>query len=85
MCLYYIYKCILLSKEVLREHKRHTNPHVSSTPSAVLSQGVPHPWAGVYPMMGYPLTRPGGGTPSLDGDIPIMGYPPAKVGTLWLR
>ena len=66
-------------KVLLRECKRHTDRHLSSTPSAVLSLRVPHPrsrsrWRGVYPIpgpdggWGYPTPGPDRGAPSLEGD-----------------
>ena len=59
-------------KVLLCEHKRHTVCRVSSTPSAVLSRGVPHLWSGRYPSLNK------GGTPSLDREVlqPWLGYFP---------
>ena len=41
-------------KVLLRERKRHTDRGVSSTPSAVLSRGEPHPWPRRVPHHGVP-------------------------------
>ena len=71
-------------KVLLRERKRYTARHISSIPSAVLSQEgggtppldrrVPHPWPG------YPLSWPGWGTP-LSGVLPGpgQGNPPPRL------
>ena len=60
----------LFNKKVLLcERKRHIDRGVSSTPSTILSRGVPIPGQG--------------GTPSQDGPggTPIVGYPPSWPGT----
>ena len=65
-------------KVLLRERKRHTTRHISSTPYSVPYRGIPHPWLGGTPSWVPPILTWPGGTPSLDGGVgyPILGYPP---------
>ena len=79
------WKQTINKRALLRERKRHTDRGVSSTPSVVLYWGVP--LLGGYPTLGTPVDltgvppiRPGqGGTPSLLGEVPHLGYPPSDL------
>ena len=64
---------------LLREHKRHTDHHLSSTPCAVLywGGGVPQvdaPWLGYPPVLTWPGGLPRVGAP-LAGVPPILTWP----------
>ena len=73
-------------KVLLRERKRHTARHVSTTPSAVLSwEGVPHPWiGGPHPDLagGGAYLIPGRGTPS-QGTPRSLTWPGGGGGEGW--
>ena len=74
----YFLRIIPLNKKVLlRERKRHTARHVSSTLSTVLFQGGYH-IPGQGGTLGWGTSHPDltGGTPSLAREYPILGYLP---------
>ena len=77
-------------KFLLHERKRHTALRIASTPSAVLSWMVPHPWPGCTLSWGTPhpnLARGGYPIPDRRDLGPDAGVPPGKdkglVEVLW--